>query len=292
MNDIEYLVKKLLLEQKKKHRRPIYKSRKKFLQEECIPKSLEYDNYNPETGEFTKGQPRSLKYPELGNWGDGTCLCKENSCLEFKKECCGKVSVGVGERESQKKEYDLVPRKSWIGKLIEIPKDAKPRPIPNCAARWQEIAASKKTADPLSNVTSICLQLKETSQLNLYGFKTVDQCFYRYQEARYQKCVDGGLWGFDYGNDKYVACWQLTTVFAEQARVHRPEEQVFLGYTVSSGPGSSCGRFWNPTQKKPTNTKDKEDVGPQQMAKGDKSDTQPSNQGGGDLPPGEFSIYF
>lgn len=295
MNNIEYSVKNILLELKKERKKPNNKSRQRFLSEECIPKSLKYDNYNSDTGEITKGQPRSLKYPELGKWGDGSCICKESSCLEFKPECCKKITMGVGPTEQGKKTLDLVPAKSWIGKLIEIPKDASVRPIQNCAARWQQISASKKTADPGSVVTELCEQLQATSQLNLYGFKNINQCFYSYQEARYQKCVDGGLWGFDYGNDKYSACWQLTQVFGEQARVLRPQEQIFLGYSVNDGTGGSgCGKFWNPTQMKPTAKKDKEDVSPQQSVVGGvKDDTGPSNQGGGgDAPPQEFQIYF
>lgn len=69
---------------------------KKMLFEDCIPKDTVLND-------TVVGNARSDKYPELGKWGDGNCLCSEEKCLRFDKSCCKQSKVEVGQAEYQGK---------------------------------------------------------------------------------------------------------------------------------------------------------------------------------------------
>lgn len=295
MKNQDELLRRILLNMKYDSRKSLNEnnaSLKRNLNEACIPLDTKLETYS-DSEDGAKNKPRSITYPELGKWGDGNCKCiNNNNCLEFKPECCGKLNISVGEVQQGKKELDLVPAKSWTGKIINIPKTAKIRPIPNCKARWEEVA----NTPPSGGVLEICNQLKDTSQLGIYGFKTVDQCAKAYKKARYDKCVDGGLWGFDYGNDRYGACWQLTFVVGDSAQVYRPEQQVLIGYSLlGDGNATSCGKMWNPYEQ-PTRKVKKDDIIGAQEVQREKGtpgpNGSPSNSSDETSNPGEFEIYF
>ena len=65
---------------------------KKMLFEDCIPKDTVLND-------AVVGNTRSDKYPELGKWGDGNCLCSEKKCLRYDKSCCKQSKVEVGQVE-------------------------------------------------------------------------------------------------------------------------------------------------------------------------------------------------
>lgn len=80
----------------------------------CITKKQKYIT------QYEAGKPRSEIYPELGIWGDGQCLCENNTeCWEWKKECCKKGVVKPDTNLNPKLEIDA------LGGYFYLPKNTK-----------------------------------------------------------------------------------------------------------------------------------------------------------------------
>lgn len=253
-NDI---IKRILLSMKYDSKNTLSENRKIILSEDCIPKNLTYDNYNPDTGEMKKGELRSLKYPELGRWGDGTCKCKNSDCLEFKKECCGTSTVKVEKPEQGgKPKIQLKNVMAFDGSVLQVPNDATLQTVKSCQSYYNTYGNT-----PSASLKRACNALKVTNQLPNIGAKDETQCIQIYQYQRYMSlCKDGGVVNIQYEGQNYKGCFALSESQGEQIVYLPPQRQYFKGYFA--GPTSKEGRCgtipWNPTNEVPE-TQDKND---------------------------------
>ena len=88
MNNAEDILKKILLNMRYDPRKSLKENKILLNEETCVPLDAKLELYSGNHA-LAKGKPKSLIYPELGTWGDGTCRCRENlKCLEYNKSCC------------------------------------------------------------------------------------------------------------------------------------------------------------------------------------------------------------
>jgi len=253
MSTNDDLIKDILTKMFYDTRSTLNENKNKLILEECISTSIKFDNYNPETGEMQKGKPRSIKYPELGTWGDGSCKCK-GECLEFKKECCGKRTTSVDSVEKQV-EVDLKSDMSYNGSTLKVPTTSKIQRIESCSNYYN----TNKDKWKSSSIDYICNVLKDTNMLQPYGFENTEQCVATYKmSVLMTNCKDGAIKTFEYNGDKYTPCFQYTEKQGPQTAILRPEKIVFLGYfTGPAVPGKSCGSIpYNPSNINPKVSKD------------------------------------
>lgn len=252
MNNDNNIIKRILLNMKYDSKNTLNENRKNILSEECIPKNLTFDNYNPDTGEMKQGELRSLKYPELGKWGDGTCKCKDNDCLEFKKECCGTMTVSA-EKQQQgigvKSTPELKNVMAFDGSVIQVPLTATLSNVKSCQTYYNTYGNK-----PTLSLQRACQALKTTNQLTNIGAKDINQCIQIYQYQRYMSlCKDGGVVTIQYEGQTYRGCFALSETQGDQTVYLPPYKQYFKGYFT--GPPSKeggCGSIpWNPTNEKP-----------------------------------------
>lgn len=245
-NDI---IKRILLSMKYDSKNTLSENRKIILSEDCIPKNLTYDNYNPDTGEMKKGELRSLKYPELGKWGDGTCKCKNSDCLEFKTECCKTGTVTVEKPIQGKPKNRLKNVMAFDGSVLQVPNDATLQRVKSCQSYYNTY---KNT--PSAPLKRVCNALKVANQLPNIGAKDETQCAQMYLYQRYMSlCKDGGVSGIEYEGQNYRGCFALSEIIGDQEVYLPPHRTYFKGYFT--GPPSregNCGTIpWNPTKEVP-----------------------------------------
>jgi len=218
---------------------------KRHLKESCIPLSTKLT-------EFQEGSVRSVKYPELGKWRDGTCKCTNNTnCLEFKSECCGKGVVSV----EKQVELDLKSDMSYNGSTLKVPTTAKITRIESCSNYYN----TRKDTWQSSSIDYICNTLKDTTMLQPYGFENFEQCVATYKmSVLITNCKDGAISKIEFDGNTYTPCFQYTEKQGPKTAILRPDQILFLGYFA--GPrvsGRVCGSIpYNPSNIKPKINKD------------------------------------
>ena len=251
MNNGEDILKKILLNMRYDPRKSLKENKILLNEETCVPLDAKLELYSGNHA-LAKGKPKSLMYPELGTWGDGTCRCRENlKCLEYNKSCCktGVVTVGpveyLGSIPNTFEQYTSID-----GKVLSLPVNSQVI-YSDDDEWWLDVPEVFDIKNPdFQPVKTACSYLQKYKLLKDYGgFTDIPSCILGYLKSMKSKSTQAGAFvvkSFKLPNGKtYAGCWELNKqndLNVEEAP-YRPHEIKFTGYIdkASSVKKGRCG---------------------------------------------------
>jgi hypothetical protein len=195
MNNADEILKKILLNMKYDSSKSLNEN-KRMLSEECISKDTTLNNR-------VVGNLRSDEYPELGKWGDGSCLCSEEKCLKYDKSCCKKSSVEVGDVEKvspPNEESSEIAGIDYNGNSITLPADA-------VITRKYENFKYKSYTDDYGLSVKAFPSIKRYCDLSIKIGGNIEKCVLDGVKNLFSKISEGAILSFTYNGLSYEICY-------------------------------------------------------------------------------------
>jgi len=217
MSKNEDILKKILLHMKYDSKKTLSENRL-LVEEDCIPLNTLLSN-------IVSGETRSTTYPELGRWGDGRCMCKENTkCLEYKPECCPKLKVTA--------EQNVFFETAADGRVLELPSTAK------ILSRFSANDWALESIEDFGNRNNGIFKLAcETNKPLIDGFKEYNlrDCLNGYKNKYVNNIKDKSVFSFTANGKKYSSCYVIREVVGGTNKYLNSDKlKVHTGY------GSPC----------------------------------------------------
>jgi hypothetical protein len=222
METLNKNIEKILLGMKYDSRKTLSEN-KKYILESCIPLETELTD-------FSNGKNRSNEYPELGKWGDGTCKCLENTrCLEFKKNCCGKVNkVQSGKltqstEEPKKLNQDYQKIIGYNGSEMILPTQTiigKKNNCSNLKFYYGDAAELETLEKSFPKIVNAC---KNQPTLDL----KYEECVRSYVNTWLNMCVNDSIASFELDGLTYRPCFSVGSI---DKGFKKPEDTEMIGY--------------------------------------------------------------
>ena len=240
MNNGEDILKKILLNMRYDPRKSLKENKILLNEETCVPLDANLELYSG-NHDLAKGKPKSLMYPELGTWGDGTCRCRENlKCLEYNKSCCktGVVKVEPLYDVELKDESTFEQHTGIDGKVLSLPVNSQVK-YSDDDEWWLDVPEVFDITNPdFQPVKTACSYLQKHKLLKDYGFTDIPSCILGYMKAIKTKSNQAGSFvvrSFKLPNGKiYGACYDFFETPISEAPL-RPHEIKFSGYYSDNG---------------------------------------------------------
>ena len=235
------ILKKILLNMRYNSKLTLKENKILLNEETCVPLDAKLEHYSGNHA-LAKGKPKSLIYPELGTWGDGTCRCIENlKCLEYNKSCCktGVVKVEPLYDVELKDESTFEQHTGIDGKVLSLPVGSQFK-YSDDKEFWDKNPGMFDIEDPsFPTVKTACSYLQKYKLLKDYGgFTDIPSCILGYMKAIKTKSNQAGSFvvrSFKLPNGKiYGACYDFFETPISEAPL-RPHEIKFSGYYSDNG---------------------------------------------------------